>query len=333
MLRRKKDLELPITSQSSSLNGSGKSIHTDAPIIRSIKQTSSCTKFSYILLLFSIFMILYGWRAVMTNRAHLSLTCHMESCALEIGGSNLPKTYHVLIPRKQIIRTDYVKLDDAGNEIVEVLQGSYRPKTGHQAKKSTKYFDSYTLVLKNEIDDGDDYNDNNMKEHIDKHTKHIQKSLILYNKLSSSELKTIGIVTQNNTINSSSSSSSPGDNNNDNEHTYIMRRYWVSNRAWVNYNRLKSYIQGKRNKVVIREYKPPSVFGILLIVFGIFFMIFCLILGQFIDDSDFYSSGKSRENVVARRKRMESQRQRKALYSSSSSARGKVSVVSRKRYD
>merc|ERR1712151_189471 len=326
-----KDFELPITSQSSNaVNGSGKSIHTDAPIIRTIKQASTCTKFSYIFLLFSIFMILYGWRAIITNRAHLSLTCHMTSCALEIGGSNLPKTYQVLISRKQIIRTDYVKLDDTGNEIIEVLQGSHKPKTGHKAKKSTKYFDSYTLVLKKDIDDGDgDYTDSNMIEHINAHSKHVQKSLIPYNKLLSSELKAIGIMTQNNTTTSSSSS---GDDNK--EHICIMRRHWVSNRAWVNYNRLKSYIQGKRNKVVIREYKPPSVFGILLIVFGIFFMIFCLILGQFIDDSDFYTTGKSRENVVARRKRMESERQRKALYSTSSSTtRGNGKVVTRKRND
>ena len=55
-------------------------------------------------------------------------------------------------------------------------------------------------MLKNKLDDGNDYNDNNIKEHIGKHTKHAQKSLTPHNELSSSELKTIGVVTQNNIV-------------------------------------------------------------------------------------------------------------------------------------
>ena len=39
------------------------------------------------------------------------------------------------MPQKQIIRIDFVKLDDAGNEIVEALQGSHRPKTGTRQRK------------------------------------------------------------------------------------------------------------------------------------------------------------------------------------------------------
>ena len=115
-------------------------------------------------------------------------------------------------------------------------------------------------MLKNEIHDGDDRNDNNMKEHVDKHNKRMQKSLVLCDTFLSSELKTIGIVTQNNT--------------NNNEHACVMRRFWVRNCAWVNYNRFKPHMQGKRNKVFIREHEPPAAFVVLLIVFGMVFMIF-----------------------------------------------------------
>ena len=228
--------------------------------------------------------------------AHVSLTCHMASCALDIGGPNIPRL-HTLISRKQIVRTDYVKLDDKTGEILELLQGNARPKTGHKAKKSksSKYFDSYTLVLKDYDKEMGD-----MIEHVEAYSKHQQKSLIPYHELSSTQLERIGIA-QNTTSG---------------EHICIIRRSWASNRAWVNYNRLKSYIQGKRNKITIREYKPPSVFGVLLIVFGVFFMIFCLILGQFLEDDD---SDSRRESVVAKRKRMESYRQRKAMVSSSRS--------------
>ena len=161
--------------------------------------------------------------------AHVSLTCHMASCALDISGPNIP-TSHTLISRKQILRTDYVKLDDKTGEIIEVLQGNSRPKTGHKAKKNSKYFDSYTLVLKDYDKEMGD-----MIEHVDAYSKHQQKSLIPYHELSASQLEKIGIA-QNTTSG---------------EHMCIIRRHWVSNRAWVNYNRLKSYIQGN-------EIRSPS---------------------------------------------------------------------------
>ena len=64
---------------------------------------------------------------------------------------------------------------------------------------------------------------------------------------------------------------------------------------------------------LLREHDPPYTFGMLLIVFGTFFMTFCLTIGQFVD-SDFCSSGKIRENVAARGKRIESKRQRKIVF-------------------
>lgn len=292
MFRRKKT-ELPL-SLSSSIEGSGKSIHVDAPIMRSIKQTSTCTKSSYVIVLISLFMIIGGWRKIIYNRAHLILTCHMSSCSLDVVEPNTPRS-HTLISRKQIVRTDYVKLDDSTGEIVEVLQGSYRPRAGRKGKgkKYSKYFDSYTLVLK----DHNTEEMGEMKEHIESFSAHAQKSLIPYNELSASAIQKIGIVRNITT----------------GEHLCILRRYWGNHRAWANFSRLKSYVQGRRNSVTIREYRSPSVLGILLIVFGIFTMVFSLILGQFWNDNDDTRSNSHRQTVVARRKRMESQRQRKAL--------------------
>ena len=56
------------------------------------------------------------------------------------------------------------------------------------------------------------------------------------------------------------------------------------------------------------------MFGPLVIVFGLFFMKFCLILGQFKEDKD---SSSKRESILAKREWIESYRQKKTIISSS----------------
>lgn len=63
MLRqRNKTTDLPLTSHiPSKVDGSGRSIRMEAPIVKAARNASSYTRYSYVWLFGSIFSILYGW--------------------------------------------------------------------------------------------------------------------------------------------------------------------------------------------------------------------------------------------------------------------------------
>lgn len=67
MLRqRNKNSELPLTNagylnSATFVDGSGKSIKTEAPILKAARNASAYTRYSYIWLFGSVFSIFFGW--------------------------------------------------------------------------------------------------------------------------------------------------------------------------------------------------------------------------------------------------------------------------------
>jgi hypothetical protein len=63
MLRqRNKATDLPLTFNTpSNIDGSGRSVKMEAPILKAARNASSYTRYSYIWLFGSIFSIFYGW--------------------------------------------------------------------------------------------------------------------------------------------------------------------------------------------------------------------------------------------------------------------------------
>eukprot|EP00980_Cylindrotheca_fusiformis_P008209 scaffold1736_cov127-Cylindrotheca_fusiformis.AAC.23 len=136
MFRRKNSSSLPTTMGSkaesesfiprrqSGPDGSGKSIRMDAPIVKSWKQASTFTKYSYYILAASI------W-----------LTCHQHECTLELtpeGG----RTITVVFPRTQLDSAEAIKTDKAGN-FLSVDVAKYEPPTRDKRGKKNYKSGSY----------------------------------------------------------------------------------------------------------------------------------------------------------------------------------------------
>ena len=56
---------LPFAGSGGSLDGSGRSIKMDAPVVKAWKQASGYTRYSYYILAIALFMVFYGFRSMM----------------------------------------------------------------------------------------------------------------------------------------------------------------------------------------------------------------------------------------------------------------------------
>ena len=93
--------------------------------------------------------------------------------------------------------------------------------------------------------------------------------------------------------------------NENNEYVVIMRKYSKNKRRGTvrsQHSRLKSYIDGKRKTINIRENKPPSWQGVLAFVSGLFCMLLTGLLGQFWEED--------KRAFVSRRGRQQQQQQK-----------------------
>jgi len=80
----------------------------------------------------------------------------------------------------------------------------------------------------------------------------------------------------------------------------LMRRYNLNKRrgsARGQYTRLKNYIDGKRNKVTIKEDAAPSFKGVLSLVTGVFTFLLTLLIGQFWDKRKGFVSRQGRKTI------------------------------------
>lgn len=257
MLRRNRKPELPL-SRHSSINGSGNSISFESPVVRKIKNISWAVKISYFCLFSSILTIFYGFKNIFSNTEYTHLVCQFSGCSLDVKEPG-KKKIHTKIHRQQIIRSDYVKVNSKTGLIAESIQGKapvvetvYDKK---KKKKNTDLFDSYTLVFKA-------YNRTEMGDFI------FKDEMYLLDELPPAQER----------INLHPSDS-------EEQFIFLMRPFEVHARAYIKYNRLKSYIQGKRNKLTLRESRSPTILGVMMIVFGILFMIISMILGVFWESS------------------------------------------------
>ena len=77
---------LPFSGGGGSLDGSGRSIKMDAPVMKAWKQASGYTRYSYYILGAALFMAFYGFRSMMywngtSNGCLFSLNYHASSLA------------------------------------------------------------------------------------------------------------------------------------------------------------------------------------------------------------------------------------------------------------
>jgi hypothetical protein len=77
-------------------------------------------------------------------------------------------------------------------------------------------------------------------------------------------------------------------------------------------SKINAYVKGRRSSFIIRESRPVAWQGLVMLIFGIFSLVLCLLIGQFWEEEDPTKDGsyKKRMTEIKRRKEMEKNRLR-----------------------
>jgi len=255
-------------------DGSGKAIRMDAPIVKSWKQASSFTKYSYYVLLFFIILMFTGYRYLRYWNASIWLTCHQHECSLEVtpaGG----RTITVEFSRTQLEFAQAIKTDKAGN-FLSIDTSKYEPpsrdKRGKKSYKSGSYkgpdelgeYKTYALQFKRKIPEGvekpDDVEESDFKTML-KFMRELEGDVLQL------PMRQFGLAQSRTRVRSS-------------------------------INKVDSYVKKRRQKLVIKEAATLPWQGILCLIFGLLGTMLTLLIGQFWDETPHkYGGPGSRRSI------------------------------------
>lgn len=248
-------------ASASSVSGGGRSVHMEMPLERAVRNASLYTKVSYFLLFFCFFSVFAGIRSLMITGAVTIIKCDNQHlyCSLSMKRRGRRGKTKVKIHRDQLVRTNFVEINESG-EITSFVtaDGEPNPERVAGSRRGSDPFPSYTLVL-----------------------RPYERRMSLGESESAGENK-VGAEPRDLVGNLETLGLTPNQNG---EHQIIMRQYESSkNRrktARAQHNRLKQYIDKRRNSVSIRERVSASWKGVLMLVFGMFGAMFTAVGGQF----------------------------------------------------
>lgn len=259
------------------LDGSGRSIKMDAPVVKAWKKASGYTRWTYYILSFNLFMAFYGFRSLRYWNASIWLTCHQQECTLEVTPPGA-RTMTVIFPRTQLHSAQPIKTDEEGN-FIEIDSDKYEPPPRKGQKKTKKNNSSYN----SRGPDGDGryktYRINLLKES----PKGDDKDNVL--DADFSEVR--GYL-----------------NEEDNGmYSLHFRHFSLSQtrfRIRSNINKVESYVRKRRQKLLIKESATLPWQGILCLVFGLVGLLLTILIGQFWDEGPRKQGGpgarRSRQN-------------------------------------
>jgi len=253
---------LPFGGGGGSLDGSGRSIKMDAPVVKAWKKASGYTKWSYYLLSFTLFMVFYGFRSLMYWNASIWLTCHQQECTLEITPPGT-RTMTVVFPRAQLHSAQAIKTDEVGN-FIEIDTDKYEPP--ERKKKNKKYkhnkpnwntkgpdslgrYRTYRITFLKETPD------NNYKDKIEDGDF--------------SKVKEYLTTVENDM------------------HALHFRHFSLTQsrmRVRSNVNKVESYVKKRRQKLIVKESANLPWQGILCLVFGLVGLLLTILIGQFYEE-------------------------------------------------
>lgn len=271
-------MDLPMSSRSS-VNGGGRSVQMETPIMRAIRTSTLYTRLSYCIMVFCFFSIGWGWRSLSVNGASTVLTCQKKTtganmCTLAIKRFGERKKVTEKIHRTQIVRTNMVEINE-NNRILKFVttDGEPDPEGQVEAIFDRVEYMSYTMVLrpfdKSETDDDDDDDDSN-NNNLDALRDNLHR---------------LGLT-----------------RNARGEYQLIMRPYEPNKRRNTSrnqYNRLRQYVSRTRHGVTLRERRGAGWKGIAALVLGMFGIMLTALLGQFWEEDTrpFVSRRRSSANA------------------------------------
>jgi len=253
-------------SSKKQLDGSGRSIKMDAPIVKAWKKAGGYTKVSYYFLAATLFMVFYGFRSLRYWNASIWLTCHQEECTLEVTPPGT-KTMTVVFPRSQLRIAQAIKTDADGN-FLEIDTDKYEPpprggKNKNKYKRPSSYnskkpdamgkYKTYRIKFLVRDPTNDEVRDNS-NNNIDGNFSKIKDYLSVEE---------------------------------DGGYTMHFRHFGLSQtrmRVRSNVNKVESYIKKRRQKLLLKESATLPWQGILCLVFGLVGILLTLLIGQFYEE-------------------------------------------------
>lgn len=304
--RRNKSSSLPLSNSSySTADGSGRSIHTEAPILKAARNASAYTRNSYIWTFTSLFIIIYCYRSLWYHYATTFLNCEGDFCSLYILPPHRGKSIRMKFNRQQLILAKSFRVDNQGigqNDI--------------EYKGQTLEYDSYGIVLnqygqdayvdpfelqrrtslEKEIDLDLTPEDVDMKD-VEKYgsalftdpdlRKKVAAEKKLHKKSSSEEDSPVEHKYNKRYDLPDLKKLEPyARKEMDGQYFLTLRKYNVEHkkrRVTALVNRINLYAKGRKDKLVIRENRIIIWYHIVGIVFAVFSFILSLLIGQFAD--------------------------------------------------
>lgn len=251
------------------LDGSGRSIKMDAPVVKAWKKASGYTRWTYYLLGFTFFMVFYGFRSLRYWNASIWLTCHQQECTLEVTPPGT-RTITVVFPRTQLSGAQAIKTDKEGN-FIEFDRDKYDPPT-NKGQKKKKYKSNYNSKGPDAEGRYKTYRVNLLKES----PKRDDRDKVVDGDFSKVK-----------------------DYLNEDEGMYSLhfRHFTLSQsrmRIRSNINKVDSYIRKRRQKLLIKESATLPWQGILCLVFGLVGLLLTILVGQFWDEAPLGGPGARR---------------------------------------
>mmetsp|Transcript_17897 Transcript_17897/g.22567 ORF Transcript_17897/g.22567 Transcript_17897/m.22567 type:complete len:463 (-) Transcript_17897:96-1484(-) len=111
------DLLPSLSASSQRINGSGRGIHMDAPIVRGWKNSSGYTKGSYFWLAGSLAAMFLSYRFMMYHYASTFLSCNGDFCTLKIVPPYREPKFTLKFHKDQIVTAKHIKVSSSGNFI------------------------------------------------------------------------------------------------------------------------------------------------------------------------------------------------------------------------
>lgn len=241
-----------------SLDGSGRSIKMDAPVVKAWKKSSGYTRWSYYIFIFALSLVFFGFRSMRYWNASIWLTCHGMTCTLEITPPGT-RTKTVVFPRSKLLSAQGILTDKEGNYI-STDTTRFEPSEPRKTKK--KYKQSRPQNWSRKGPDGEGryatyrikfVEDPNSKDHVDfSEVREFFESAPDRN-MASLQFR-----------------------------QFTMGQSRMRIRSQV--NKIESYTKKRRQKLIIKETADLPWQGILCLVFGLVGTLLTLLIGQFYDE-------------------------------------------------
>lgn len=266
-----------------SSDGSGKAIRLPAPIVRDWKRSSMYTRCTYYCLLGFLILLFIGYRYLRYEHSSIWLVCDSHYCKLDITPKGFSKHVNMQFPRTQITLAEAIKTEKDGHFVsssprLDDFRDSKTKRSNTARKFSSQkssykgpdlngHYPSFRIGLRN----ADKSNKRKYPKNDDK------QPLDIMNKIDLEPIKHLLEILQ-------------GEHAHENEgqeiYSLIFRKFNIlqSRRKVIMTSRkIDSYINLRRDKLIVKESGAPCWQSIVCFVFGLIGFLLTLLLGQFWD--------------------------------------------------